>query len=223
MSYKTVLIYSGGLDSTVLLYKLFEIDKREVTCINFNYGSKHNIRERIAAKEFCERLNVPICFIDLPFIRDRFKSSLLIDSFDPIPKGGYKEESMKSTVVPFRNGIMLSIAAGFAESIGYDVVALANHAGDHHIYPDCRPEFISAMSFAIQTGTYKKIDILSPFCSYTKGEIVSIGESLCVPFESTWTCYEGKDIHCGTCGACNERKEAFKEANIQDPTVYMEG
>jgi 7-cyano-7-deazaguanine synthase len=222
MSYKTVLIYSGGLDSTVLLYKLIKSDNREVRCINFWYGSKHNIRERRAAQMICKNLNIPLEYIPLDFIGKFFKSSLLENSDESIPKGGYKEKSMKSTVVPFRNGIMLSIAAGFAESIGYDIVALANHAGDHHIYPDCRPEFIAGMNFAIQEGTYHKISIISPFCSYTKGDIVCLGLRLNVPFELTWTCYEGKDLHCGFCGACNERKEAFKEAKILDPTIYMD-
>ena len=127
---------------------------------------------------------------------------------------------MKSTVVPFRNGIMLSVAAGVAESNGFDAIILGNHAGDHTIYPDCRPEFIDGMAKAVKHGTWKGIEVISPFCSMTKAGIVSLGNSLGVPFNLTYSCYKGGEKHCGKCGTCVERKEAFKFAGVIDPTAY---
>jgi 7-cyano-7-deazaguanine synthase len=158
--------------------------------------------------------------IGLDFIPNNFKSDLLLSGGD-IPKGHYEHESMKRTVVPFRNGIMLSIAAGYAESIGAEQIAIGNHFGDHAIYPDCRKTFIEPMKLAIKEGTEKNITLLSPFCDLKKEDIVKIGEKLLVPMYMTYSCYNGSTDHCGECGTCVERKEAFKLAGVNDPTIYI--
>ena len=148
-----------------------------------------------------------------------FKSDLLRSGCD-IPEGHYAEESMKKTVVPFRNGIMLSIAAGFAESIGADAVTIAAHSGDHAIYPDCREPFMRAIGEAMEQGTYAGIKLLRPFIDMDKAAIARRGAELGVDFAETWSCYKGGEIHCGVCGTCVERREAFLLAGLQDPTVY---
>lgn len=216
---KTVVVLSGGLDSSVLLAKI----KREfgdVEALTFDYGSKHNDREFVSAQAICAHYGVPLKRITLGFIPESFKSDLLKTGGD-IPEGHYADESMKSTVVPFRNGIMLAIAAGYAESIGAKQVALGNHFGDHAIYPDCRADFARAMAQAITAGTYEQIQLLSPFCNITKTQIVTIGKELSVPMELTWSCYKGLEKHCGKCGTCVERIEAFREAGVADPTEYL--
>ena len=150
---------------------------------------------------------------------DYFKSSLL-DGADAIPEGSYADENMKSTVVPFRNGIMLSIAAGIAESEGLKYVMIANHGGDHSIYPDCRPEFVSAMSEATKAGTYPGIEVLAPYTELTKTDIARKGRELGIDYSETWSCYKGGDLHCGKCGTCVERREALRDAGIEDTTEY---
>ena len=148
-----------------------------------------------------------------------FKSSLL-EGADAIPEGHYAEDNMKSTVVPFRNGIMLAIAAGMAESLGLKNVLIANHGGDHTIYPDCRPEFITAMSEATKAGTYPGIEVLAPYTDLTKGDIALRGKELGIDYSHTWSCYKGGLLHCGKCGTCVERKEAMLYAKIEDKTKY---
>ena len=217
MKDKVVVVYSGGLDSTVLLTQC-EITYDEVVALNFNYGSKHNEKERIAAYKVCLRLRVPIIRVDLPFVNEQFKSDLLVSGGD-IPEGNYDEESMKSTAVPFRNGIMLSLAAGFAESKGFNLVAIANHAGDHTIYRDCREEFIVAFHTAIVMGT-ENVALYAPFTEMTKVDIVEKGIEIGAPLELTWSCYKGGDKHCGVCGTCRERISAFKENSLIDPVEY---
>jgi 7-cyano-7-deazaguanine synthase len=196
-------------------------EPEDVCCINFYYGSKHNAKERAAAIKICsDYYGVEIELVDMHFIGKLFKSALLKGG-GSIPEGHYAHESMRSTVVPFRNGIMISIAVGFAESIGFDCVMLANHSGDHSIYPDCRQDFISAIKAAAMAGTYKKIGIESPFVAMDKGDIVKVGHDNNAPLQYTWTCYNGLEKHCGRCGACIERKEAFQKFGIPDPTRYM--
>lgn len=215
---KALVVLSGGLDSTTALYwakSQFE----EVEALTFNYGSKHNDIEYSYAKKTCEKLGVKLTRIDLDFINKYFKSDLL-KSGGEIPEGYYNEKNMKSTVVPFRNGIMLSIAAGFAESKDCDVIILGNHSGDHAIYPDCRPEFIEGIKKAIFEGTDNHIMVESPFCNRTKTDIVKIGADLGVDFSLTYSCYKGGEKHCGKCGTCQERKEAFGLAGVLDPTEY---
>lgn len=212
----SILVLSGGMDSTTLLY-----DKREriALAVTFLYGSNHNRREAECAAENCRILGIEHIIIPLEFMGKYFKSSLL-EGADAIPEGNYDEENMKSTVVPFRNGIMLAIACGLAESRGLKHVMLANHGGDHAIYPDCRPGFVNAMSKAMSEGTYDGISIDAPYTTLTKAEIARKGGMLGMDYALTYSCYKGGEKHCGVCGTCRERIEAFQLAGIPDPTVY---
>lgn len=212
----SVIIYSGGLDSTTLLYE--ECD-RVALAVTFDYGSNHAAREIACARHHCGQLGIEHLVIELGFMGRYFHSSLLSGG-DAIPSGNYDEENMKSTVVPFRNGIMLSIACGLAESRGLKRVLIANHGGDHAIYPDCRPSFINAMDAAMRAGTYVNVEIAAPYTHLTKADIVRRGTQLGVDYGETYSCYRGGEHHCGTCGTCSERREAFREAGIPDPTVY---
>lgn len=214
----SVIIVSGGMDSITLLY---EQQDRIALGISFNYGSNHNDREIPFAKMHCERLGIKHITIDLSFMHDYFKSSLL-EGAEAIPEGHYAAENMKSTVVPFRNGIMLSIAIGIAESNGLTNVLIANHGGDHTIYPDCRPEFIEAIDRAAEAGTYVKAHVVAPYTNITKSDIARIGKRLGIDYSETWSCYKGEKVHCGKCGTCVERKEALAIAGIEDHTVYSE-
>ena len=223
----TVILYSGGLDSTTLLLKAIYEDNRNVCCITFNYGSKHNERENHAAFDICHLMEVPICKVELPFFSNLLISDLLKTGGD-IPEGHYAADNMKSTVVPFRNGILLSIAAGYAESMGAAEIAIAAHAGDHTIYPDCRTSFLNSMSEAIFCGTAKQINIYRPFHNMTKAEIAKLGVELdmlnttpVIPM--TWSCYKGGHKHCGKCGTCIERIEAFKLNGLIDGADYNDG
>jgi 7-cyano-7-deazaguanine synthase len=216
---KKLIILSGGLDSSVMLAYMLQ-SSNDVECLTFWYGSKHNEREYRAACAVTEHYRVSLKRIALDFMPNNFKSDLLLTGGD-IPKGHYEHESMKRTVVPFRNGIMLSIAAGYAERIGAEQIAIGNHFGDHAIYPDCRKSFIKPMQQAIKEGTEKNIILASPFCDLRKEDIARIGQQLNVPMELTYSCYEGAEIHCGECGTCVERKEAFVLANILDKTTYQ--
>lgn len=216
---KAVVTLSGGLDSATLLY--WSAKRYDVRAVTFDYGSKHNEREQSAAKEMSRRLGVRHTLIKLPFINELFQSALL-QSGGEIPEGHYEDSSMRSTVVPFRNGIMLSIAAGYAESVGAKAVLYAAHAGDHAIYPDCRPAFLKAMSEAARAGTYMNVEIKDPFIGLHKKDIVVLGNELRVPFDITYSCYKGGELHCGKCGTCVERREAFQLAGIPDPTRYEE-
>ena len=211
---KALLIYSGGMDSTVMLYKYAAEIALAVT---FTYGARQDEPQTECAEKNCKYLGIKHIIIPLDFIGQYFKSSLLKGG-DSVPHGSYATSNMKSTVVPFRNGIMLSVAAGLAESNGLDTILIANHSGDHAIYPDCRPEFIEAIDVAVKAGTYEVIRVLSPFCNISKRDIALIGKELNVPFEHTYSCYEGGALHCGECATCLERKEALKGF---DPTAYL--
>ncbi|CCZ14707.1 MAG: 7-cyano-7-deazaguanine synthase QueC [Prevotella sp. AG:487_50_53] len=212
----SVIVVSGGMDSITLLY-----DKKEeiALAVTFDYGSKHNAREIAWAKVHCGRLGIRHIVIKLDFMQKYFTSSLL-EGGDEIPEGHYADENMKSTVVPFRNGIMLSVAAGIAESNGLKKILIANHGGDHTIYPDCRPEFIGAMDRAIANGTYEDVRIDAPYTNITKADIAKIGKRLGIDYSETWSCYKGGERHCGKCGTCIERKEAMALAGIDDRTEY---
>ena len=212
----SVLILSGGLDSTTLLY-----DEREriALAVSFDYGSKHNTREIPFARLHCERLGIRHIVIPLDFMTRYFKSSLL-EGGEDIPEGHYADDNMKSTVVPFRNGIMLSIAVGIAESNGLQYVMMANHGGDHTIYPDCRPEFVGAFDEAARAGTFAGVRLRSPYTLMTKADIARRGKALGRDYSETWSCYKGGERHCGKCGTCVERREALAEAGITDTTVY---
>lgn len=213
---KSLIILSGGMDSVTLLY-----DKKDeiAVAVTFDYGSNHNKREEEFAKYHCNELGIEHIIIPLTFIHDYFKSSLL-EGASAIPDGHYEDETMKSTVIPFRNGIMLSVACGLAESRELEKVLIANHFGDHAIYPDCRKGFIDAMSEAMKCGTYKGITIDAPYTTITKTDIAKIGKSLGIDYSKTYSCYKGGEKHCGKCGTCVERKEALRDAGIEDPTEY---
>lgn len=190
-----------------------------VGVVSFDYGAKHNHREIPFAAEHAAKLGVPHQIIELPFIEKLFASALLKGGAD-VPEGHYEAENMKQTVVPFRNAIMLSIATGFVESRGGEGLVIAAHGGDHAIYPDCREDFMRAMGATMKLGTYAKIELLRPFIALTKSGIASEGVRLGVDFARTWSCYKGGEVHCGLCGTCVERREAFIEAGLTDPTVY---
>ncbi len=206
------------MDSVTLLH---EYKERIALAVTFDYGSNHAAKEIAFAKEHCTELGIEHIIIPLGFIRQYFKSSLL-EGAEAIPEGNYDDENMKSTVVPFRNGIMLSIACGLAESRGLNRVMIANHGGDHAIYPDCRQAFIESMSAAMQSGTYEGVSVFAPYTNITKGDIARHGAKIGVDYRKTWSCYKGGDKHCGKCGTCTERKEAFREAGVEDPTEYEE-
>lgn len=212
----SIIIVSGGLDSITLLY---EKAATIALAISFDYGQNHAEKELPFAALHCRRLGIKHIIIPLEFMQEYFTSSLLEGS-ESIPKGHYEEENMKSTVVPFRNGIMLSIAAGIAESHNLNRIYVANHGGDHTIYPDCRPEFIAAMNAATQNGTFNNTKIEAAFTHITKADIVRIGTQLGINYAETWSCYRDGVHHCGKCGTCVERKEAFQEAGLADPTIY---
>lgn len=214
----SVIIVSGGMDSITLLY-----DKKDEIAlgISFDYGSNHNAKEIPFAEMHCKRLGIKHITINLDFMHQYFKSSLL-QGAEAIPEGHYADENMKSTVVPFRNGIMLSIAIGIAENNQLKKVLIANHGGDHTIYPDCRPQFIQAIDAAANAGTFVNVRVEAPYTNITKGDIARIGKRLGLDYTETWSCYKGGEKHCGKCGTCIERKEALQEAGIHDATEYEE-
>lgn len=212
----SLIILSGGMDSVTLLYDRADEIALAVT---FDYGSNHSQRETACAAYHCQQLHIEHMVIPLPFIHNFFKSSLL-EGADAVPEGHYADENMRSTVVPFRNGIMLAVACGMAESRGLSCVLIANHGGDHAIYPDCRAPFIEAMSEAMRQGTYAHVEVCAPYTHVTKTDIALTGQRLCVDYAHTYSCYKGGQRHCGKCGTCVERKEAFRLAGIPDPTDY---
>jgi 7-cyano-7-deazaguanine synthase len=211
-----LIVVSGGMDSVTMLYEFRDDIGMAVT---FDYGANHGAKEIHFARLHCSRLGIPHVVIPLGFFREYFRSSLL-EGAAAIPEGHYAEENMKSTVVPFRNGIMLSIACGLAESHGLKRVMLANHSGDHTIYPDCRPEFVSAMSAAMKFGTFEGIEVFAPYTRLSKADIARHGKAMGLDYAETWSCYKGGEKHCGRCGTCVERREALTAAGIDDPTVY---
>jgi len=215
---QTVVLISGGLDSTVALHDA-AIRGKVVLGLSFDYGSKHNARELPCAAWQCRQLGVPHRIVQLDFMNELFRSDLL-QSGGAIPDGHYEDLSMRRTVVPFRNGILLAIAAGVAESMGAQTLVIAAHSGDHAIYPDCRETFLSPMAEAIRAGTYANIEVLRPFGNQKKSALVRRGHELNVDFSHTWSCYKGGALHCGRCGTCVERREAFQLAGITDPIEY---
>jgi 7-cyano-7-deazaguanine synthase len=217
---KALVLVSGGMDSVTALY---DAEKRYdvVAGISFDYGAKHNDKEIPFAAVHCRELGIRHEVISLAFINRLFKSDLL-KSGGEVPEGHYEELTMKQTVVPFRNGIMMAIVAGIAESMGAKGLVIAAHSGDHAIYPDCREDFMKSMGEAIRLGTYAQVEVIRPFIAMGKAEIVKRGLELGVDFSRTWSCYKGGDLQCGKCGTCVERREAFIVAGIKDPTAYKE-
>jgi len=217
---KIVAIISGGLDSATMLYKLLN-EGNEVHALTFDYGQKHK-KELKAAYILTSGLGLPHKIVNIDQIKELIQGSALTSDSINVPEGHYEEESMKATVVPNRNMIFLSLAMGYAISIGAEAVAYAAHAGDHAIYPDCREVFVDSMRVVAKLCDYKPIQILTPYLHKDKGDIVADGIKLGVPFNNTWTCYAGREKACGKCGACQERLEAFKKNNIKDPLIYEE-
>jgi len=215
---KTVLIYSGGIDSTVLLYDLLN-SGHDVQALSVNYGQRHS-KELDCAKSLCKQLNVEHHVADLTALNPLLSGSSLTSPHVQVPEGHYEDESMKATVVPNRNMILLSIATGWAMSTGASSVSYAAHSGDRAIYPDCREEFADAMNSVMEIAGWDKVSLNRPFSSLTKADIVKLGDELGVPFEQTWSCYKGGQVHCGVCGTCVERREAFQLAGVTDPTIY---
>lgn len=219
---KGVVVLSGGLDSTVLLYAV-RANKHDPIAVSFDYGQRHR-KELDAARGITSNLGVEHIIIDLRSVGEALAgsgSALLGDS--DVPHGHYEDESMKKTVVPNRNMIMLSIAAGIAMSRKGEFVCYGAHGGDHAIYPDCRPEFAASLAKAVALADWTVVGLAAPFENHTKAEIVGLGAQLGVPFEKTWSCYEGGAAHCGKCGTCVERREAFVLAGAVDPTEYANG
>lgn len=221
---KAIAIVSGGMDSITLAYRL-KADGYDLHMLTFNYGQRH-VKEIASAEYFADLLGAEMDVIDISGIQPLLKGSALTDDSVDVPHGHYAEDTMKQTVVPNRNAIMISIAWGVAVAEQADIVALAVHSGDHHIYPDCRPAFIDSMNAALRIGMEghrtDDLRIYAPYLNVDKGAIASDGKSLNVPYEKTWTCYEGGEIHCGQCGACVERQEAFYTAGVDDKTPYRE-
>ncbi len=216
---KTVVIYSGGLDSTTLLYMLRGAG-HEVLPLGIDYGQRHR-KELEAARAICSVLGVPYRVADLTALRPFLAGSSQTSDDVAVPHGHYADETMKLTVVPNRNMIMLAVAIGWAISSGAEEVAYAAHAGDHAIYPDCRGDFVRAMQGAARECHYAPgIRLNAPFLNVTKAAVVAVGADHGVPFAATWSCYEGGPVHCGRCGTCTERREAFDLAGVADPTEY---
>lgn len=210
---KAIVILSGGMDSTVMLYHLKQT--YECFAVSFDYGQRHR-KELIFARVTCAKLNIPHKVVDLSSITQLLGGSALTDNIE-VPEGHYADENMKSTVVPNRNMIMLSLAVGYAVSIGAENVAYAAHSGDHQIYPDCRLEFVQKLTEVTKIANYQPVWILAPFIHMNKGQIAKLGVELGVDFALTWTCYKGLRRPCGKCGACRERQEAFQFAGVPDP------
>jgi len=214
---KVVIIYSGGMDSYTSLH-LARQQGFEVHAVSFNYGQRHS-KELIYAKQVTKKYQIPHKVVDISSINQLIGGSSLTDNID-VPEGHYAEESMKQTVVPNRNMILLSMAVGYAVSIGAEAVYFGAHSGDHAIYPDCRTEFVEAMNAVCAIANYEAIAIRAPFIKADKVEILRIGIELGLDYNETWTCYNGRDKACGKCGSCQERLEAFALNNISDPLEY---
>ncbi|MCB9857777.1 MAG: 7-cyano-7-deazaguanine synthase QueC [Phycisphaerales bacterium] len=213
-----VLLHSGGLDSTVLLYHLRR-QGHGVRSLSVDYGQRH-ARELAAAQSICDATGVEHRAVDLGSIAPLLAGSALTDAV-PVPQAAYDLETMKTTVVPNRNMILISIATAWAVSLKYDAVAYAAHGGDHEIYPDCRPEFAAAMDRAMQLCDWHAVRLDPAFVGNSKADLVRLGDELGVPFEQTWSCYLGGEAHCGACGTCVERRAAFRAAGVVDPTTYV--
>jgi len=217
MSNKAVVVYSGGMDSYTVLHTALA-EGKEVYALSFNYGQRHS-KELDVAAAVCAKHGIPHKVVDISAINSLMAGSSLTSEID-IPEGHYAEESMKNTVVPNRNMVLLSMAIAYAVSLEAPEVYYGAHSGDHHIYPDCRPEFVHAMNAVSKIANYEPVEIVTPFLNSSKGEILAAGLAMNLDYSDTWTCYNGREKACGKCGACNERLEAFTEQGVTDPLNY---
>ncbi len=215
---RSVVLASGGLDSTVLLAKL-AAEGRSVIGFGVDYGQRH-AREIASARAVCRHLGVEYKLLELQTLKSIFGANSLTDENVDVHEGRYEESGMKNTVVPARNLILISLATAFAISEKCETVAYAAHGGDHAIYPDCRPEFAEKLDAVVRIADWHKVSLERPFVDMTKAEIVKLGNKLGVPMELTWSCYKGGELHCGKCATCLERRAAFKEAGVKDLTRY---
>ena len=217
MTQKVVVIYSGGMDSFTVLNKALQ-QGHEVYALSFDYGQRH-VKELKVAASVCEKLGVSHKIVDISAINQLIGGSSLTDDID-VPEGHYEAENMKSTIVPNRNMILLSLAVGYAVSLKASQVYYGAHSGDHAIYPDCRPEFVQKMDDVCRIANYDAVEIFSPYLNDTKIDILADGIKMGLDYSQTWTCYNGREKACGKCGACQERLEAFSLNNITDPIEY---
>lgn len=217
MPNKVVVIYSGGMDSFTVLHKAVQAG-HDVYALSFNYGQRH-VKELQCAAQVCQELGIKHKIVDISAINQLLAGSSLTDDIE-IPEGHYAADNMKSTVVPNRNMILLSLAVGYAVSLGASQVYYGAHSGDHFIYPDCRPEFVQKMHDVCQIANYEPVDIISPYLQQTKIEILADGLAMGLDYAKTWTCYNGREKACGKCGSCQERLEAFNLNNATDPLPY---
>ena len=217
MTDTVVVIYSGGMDSFTLLH-LARSRGLKVHALSFNYGQRH-VRELEAARAMCQAEGIPHKVIDIRAMSEVMAGSSLTSDAE-VPEGHYEEDSMKSTVVPNRNMILLSLATGYAVTVGAGAVWYGAHGGDHAIYPDCRPEFVEKMDAVCRIANYEPVGIEAPFMAMDKGEILAEGLKLGLDYSQTWTCYNGRDKACGRCGSCVERLEAFAAHGLEDPLAY---
>ena len=215
---KIVVVYSGGMDSFTLINFALKQD-HEVSAISFDYGQKHR-KELDSATDFCKSRSISLEVSNISGIKPLLKGSALTDNIE-VPRGHYEDQTMKMTVVPNRNMIMISLSIAYAISIDFEEVWYGAHSGDHSIYPDCRPEFLESINKTSKLANYESIEIRAPFINLSKSEILSKGLGMNLDYSQTWTCYEGKVQACGKCGACVERLEAFEENNEKDPIEYF--
>ena len=220
MSHSTnaaVVVFSGGMDSDTVLHKALK-DGLKVFAVSFNYGQRHS-KELVAASNVCKALNISHKVVDISAINQLIAGSSLTSDID-VPEGHYEQPSMQQTVVPNRNMILLSLAVGYAVSIEASKVYYGAHSGDHAIYPDCRPEFVDKMNAVCAIANYESVEIVTPYLHNSKIEILADGLAMGLSYENTWTCYNGRALACGKCGACQERLEAFAENKVADPLDY---
>jgi 7-cyano-7-deazaguanine synthase len=217
---QVVMLLSGGMDSAVLLWYLLK-EGHHVRALSVNYGQRHS-KELPCAATLARLAGVEHYVADLSRCLKLFEGSALTDPRVEVPDGHYAEESMKATVVPNRNMLMLSLATSWAVATKSESVAYAAHAGDHAIYPDCRTEFTAYMDMAMRYCDWSPVSLVRPFVNKTKAQLAALGRDLNVPFGETWSCYKGGAYHCGLCGTCTERKEAFQLAGVSDPTEYQD-
>jgi 7-cyano-7-deazaguanine synthase len=217
MPQKVVVIYSGGMDSFTVLHNAIRAG-HQVYALSFNYGQRH-VKELICAQNVCQELGIHHKIVDISAINQLIGGSSLTDDIE-VPEGHYAADNMKSTVVPNRNMILLSLAVGYAVSLNAQAVYYGAHSGDHFIYPDCRPEFVQKMNDVCQIANYEPVDIISPYLQQTKIEILKDGLQMGLDYSKTWTCYNGREKACGKCGSCQERLEAFALNQVTDPLPY---